>query len=104
MVDISLAFKELVDDFVSSAETEEQFQLFPLMCVAVWNISNHNEKQRTELIQVFIERFNCPTFIWNGTVMQTRNKILELCGKKRGCTLNSSNGSSALTLKAWKMA
>ncbi len=78
-MDISLAFKELVDDFVSSAETEEQFSLFPLMGVTAWNISNHTDKQRAELIQAFIDRFNCPTFIWNGTVMQTKGKILELC-------------------------
>jgi hypothetical protein len=82
MVDISLAFKELVDDFVSSAETEDQFRLFPMMCVAAWNLSNHTEKQRAELIQVFIDRFNCPTFIWRSTVMQTKEKILELCSRK----------------------
>lgn len=82
MVDISLAFKEVVDDFVSSAETEEQFQLFPMMGVAAWNLSNHTADQREELIQVFIDRFNCPTFIWNSTLIQTREKILELCSRK----------------------
>jgi hypothetical protein len=82
LLDISLAFKEVVDDFVSSAETEEQFQLFPTIGVAAWNLSSRTEDQREELIQVFIERFNCPTFTWNNTVIQTREKILELCGRK----------------------
>ena len=82
MVDISPAFKEVVDDFVGSAETEEQFQLFPMMGVAAWNLSNHTEDQREGLIQVFIDRFNCPTFIWNSTVIQTKEKILELCSRK----------------------
>ena len=82
MVDISLAFKEVVDDFVSSAETEEQLRLFPMMGLAAWNLSHHTEKQRAELIQVFIDRFNCPTFICDSTVMQTKEKILELCSRK----------------------
>jgi hypothetical protein len=82
MVDISLAFKELVDDFVSSAETEDQFQLFPMIGVAAWNLSNNTVDQREELIKVFIDRFNCPTFIWDNTVIQTREKILELCSRK----------------------
>ncbi len=38
-MDISTAFKEVVDDFVSSAETEEQFSLFPMIAVAAWNLS-----------------------------------------------------------------
>jgi hypothetical protein len=97
MVDISLAFKEVVDGFVSSAETEEQFQLFPMMGVAAWNLSNHTEDQREELIQVFINRFNCPTFIWNSILIQTREKkysnyAVESCR----CILNSGNGSSVL--------
>jgi hypothetical protein len=82
LLDISLAFKEVVDDFVSSAETEEQFQLFPMIGVAAWNLSSRTEDQRDELIQVFIERFNCPTFIWNSTLIRTREKILELCSRK----------------------
>lgn len=82
MVDISLAFKEVVDDFVSSAETEEQLQLFPMIGVAAWNLSSHPEDQREELIQVFIDRFNCPTFIWNSIFIKTREKILELCSRK----------------------
>ena len=82
MVDISFAFKEIVDDFVSSAETEEQFQLFPMIGVAAWNLSNYTEDQREEFINVFIDRFNCPTFIWNGTLIQTKEKILELCIRK----------------------
>ena len=82
MVDISLAFKGLVDDFVSSAETEEQFQLFPMIGVAAWNLSNHTVEQREEFINVFIERFNCPTFILNSNLIQTREKILELCSRK----------------------
>ena len=82
MVDISLAFKEVVDDFVSSAETEEQLQLFPMIGVAAWNLSSHSDDQREELIQVFIDRFNCPTFIWNGIFIKTREKILELCSRK----------------------
>jgi hypothetical protein len=71
-----------VDDFVSSAETEEQFQLFPMMGVAAWNLSNHTEDQREKLIQVFIDRFTCPIFTWNSTLIQTREKILELCSRK----------------------
>lgn len=82
MVDISFAFKEIVDEFVSSAETEEQFQLFPMIGVAAWNLSYHTENQREELIQVFIDRFNCPTFILNNNVTQTKGKILELCSRK----------------------
>jgi hypothetical protein len=82
MVDISIAFKEVVDDFVSSAETEEQLKIFPMIGVAAWNLSNRTDAQREELIQVFIERFNCPKFIWNNTVIQTREKILELCSRK----------------------
>ena len=50
--------------------------------MTAWNISNRTDKQRYELIQAFIDRFNCPTFIWNGTVMQTKGKILELCSRK----------------------
>jgi hypothetical protein len=70
-VDISLAFKEGVDDFVSSAETEEQFQLFPMIGVAAWNLSSSTEDQREELIQVFIDRFNCPKFIWNSNLTES---------------------------------
>lgn len=82
MVDITLAFKKLVHDFVSSADTEDQMRLFPLIGVAAWNLSNHTNDQQDELINVFIERFNCPTFLWDGTVIQTKEKILELCGEK----------------------
>ena len=82
IVDISFAFKEVVDDFVISAETEEQFQLFPMIGVTAWNLSNYTADKREELIQVFIDRFNCPTFIWNSTIIQTKEKILELCSRK----------------------
>jgi len=81
-MDISSAFKEVVDDFVSSAETEEQFSLFPMIGVAAWNLSYCTENQRAERIKVFIDRFNCPTFTWKSTVVQTKEKILELCNRK----------------------
>lgn len=82
MVDISLAFKALVDEFVNSAETEEQLQLFSMIGVAAWNLSNQTDQQRADAIQVFIDRFNCPTFICNSTIIQTKDKILELCSRK----------------------
>jgi hypothetical protein len=79
---VPISFKEVVDDFVSSAETEEQLKIFPMIGVAARNLSNRTDAQREELIQIFIERFNCPTFTWHNTVIQTREKILELCGRK----------------------
>ena len=81
-MDISSAFKEVVDDFVSSAETEEHLSLFPMIGVTAWNLSYCTENQRAERIKVFINRFNCPTFTWKNTVAQTKEKILDLCNKK----------------------
>ena len=81
-MDISTAFKEVVDDFVSSAETEEQVSLFPMIAVAAWNLSYCSENQRAKRIKDFIDRFNCPTFTWESTVVQTKEKILELCKRK----------------------
>lgn len=82
MVDISLAFKALVDEFVNSAETEEQLQIFFMIGIAAWNFSNQTDQQQADAIQVFLDRFNCPTFIWNSTIIQTKDKILELCSRK----------------------
>jgi len=81
-MDISSAFKDVVDDFVSSAETEEQLSLFPMIGVTAWNLSYCTENQRAERIKVFIDMWNCPTFTWESTVVQTKEKILELCNRK----------------------
>lgn len=82
MVEVANAFKIVVDDFVNSAETEDQLGLFVAIATAAWNVSLRSDKERADLIQIFIDRFNCPEFTWKGKVIQTREKILELCDRK----------------------
>lgn len=82
MAEIEKAFVAVADDFVNSAETEEQLSLFIMIAVAAWNVSVRAGKEREDFMRVFIERFNCPSFTWRGKTIQTREKILELCDRK----------------------
>lgn len=81
-MDISTAFKEVVDDFISSAETEDQLSFFLTLAVTAWNVSLHDENQRRDLIKIFIDRFERPTFTWEDHVISTEEKILDICNKK----------------------
>ena len=79
MVEIGKAFKAVANDFLNSAQTEEQLTLFILVVTAASNISLQAEGERLDSIRVFIERFRCPSFTCKGKTISTRNKVLELC-------------------------
>jgi hypothetical protein len=82
MDDMTAAFIEFADDFISSAEAKEHLALFPMIAAAAWNIADQTEESRDRNIQLFIEKFRCPTFVWNGATRRTKDKILELCDRK----------------------
>jgi len=82
MEGIEKAFEAVVGDFVNSAETEEQLTLFSLIATAAWNVSLRAVEEREDLIRIFIERFNCPSFTWKGKTIETRGRILALCDRK----------------------
>ena len=82
MVEIGKAFKAVANDFLNSAQTEEQMTLFTLIATTAWNISLQAERERFDSIRVFIERFRCPSFTCKGKTISTRDKILELCDQK----------------------
>lgn len=81
-VDISTAFKDVVDDFISSAETEDQLSFFIMLAVMGWNVSLHAENQRRDMIKIFIDRLDRPTFTWENDLINTEEKILDICNKK----------------------
>jgi len=82
MVEIGKAFEAVANDFLNSAQTEEQLTLFILIATAAWNISLQAEGERLDSIRVFIERFRCPLFTCKGKTISTRDKIFELCDQK----------------------
>ena len=82
MVEVEEAFKAVVDDFVNSAESEDQLSLFLLIATAAWNLSLRDEEDRRKYLTIFIERFNCPSYTWKGERFQTRDTVLELCDRK----------------------
>ena len=81
-MEIAEAFKDVMNDFLESAETEEQLNFFLLVVTAAWNLSLQPEEQRADFVRLFIKKFGCTSFLWAGRLVNTRHKILELSHRK----------------------
>ncbi len=71
-----------MDEFLDSAQTEEQLSLFALICTTGWNLSIHPKEEWPGMLRTFIERFDCPSYTIGGEAVDTQQKVLELCRRK----------------------
>jgi len=82
MDQVEQAFRDVMDEFLDSAQTEEQLSLFTLISTMGWNLSIHPEEEWPGMLRTFIERFGCPSYTVGGETLDTRQKVLELCRRK----------------------
>lgn len=80
--DLSAAFNDFAWDLIDSAESAEELELLASLATLAWNIAVQPREDHEEMIATFIDRFDCEQIPLHGTMLDTRQKVLEMAGRK----------------------
>ena len=79
---IEIAFKDVMNDFIQKAKTEEQLSLYKFIALTAWNITAYPANNHSGMIDLFIKRFNCEQVEIDGINHDTKEVILWFANRK----------------------